>query len=75
MVSNRELVGIVAETELLDYEHPEEQISAGRLHLMRPVIHYYQHAWFIAADEQYELNAGPGNDEKELYKGCITVQE
>jgi predicted transcriptional regulator len=45
VVNNRELIGLVSETELLDYEHPEEQISASKLHIMRPVIHYYQHTY------------------------------
>ncbi len=75
VVNNRELVGIVAETELLDYEHPEEQISAGRLHLMRPVIHYYQHAYdLLLLMSSMNLTLVPVIDEKELYKGCITVQ-
>lgn len=75
VVNNRELVGIVAETELLDYEHPEEQISAGRLHLMRPVIHHYQHTYdLLLLMSSMNLTLIPVIDEKELYKGCITIQ-
>jgi predicted transcriptional regulator len=75
VVNNRELIGLVSETELLDYEHPEEQISASKLHIMRPVIHYYQHTYdLLRIMSSLNLSLIPVVDEKEQYKGCITIQ-
>lgn len=75
VVNNRELIGLVSETELLDYEHPEEQISASKLHIMRPVIHYYQHTYdLLRIMSSLNLSLIPVVDEKEQYKGCITLQ-
>lgn len=75
VVNNRELIGLVSETELLDYEHPEEQISASKLHIMRPVIHYYQHTYdLLRIMSSLNLSLIPVIDEKEQYKGCITIQ-
>ena len=75
VVNKRELIGLVSETELLDYEHPEEQISVSKLHIMRPVIHYYQHTYdLLRIMSSLNLSLIPVIDEKEQYKGCITLQ-
>lgn len=75
VVKNRELIGLVAETDLLDYERPDEQINASKVHLLRPVIHYYQHAYdIVRLMSSMNLTLVPVIDEKELYKGCITIR-
>jgi CBS domain-containing protein len=75
VVNNRELVGLVSETDLLDYEHPDEQINVSKLHLMRPAIHYYQHTYdLVRLMSSLNLTLIPVIDEKELYKGCITLK-
>lgn len=73
VVNNRELIGVVSETDLLDYEHPDEQINVSKLHLMRPAIHYYQHTYdLLRIMSSLNLTLIPVIDEQELYKGCIT---
>jgi acetoin utilization protein AcuB len=75
VVNNRELIGLVSETDLLDYEHPEEQINASKLHIMRPAIHHYQHTYdLLRLMSSLNLTLIPVIDEQELYKGCITLQ-
>lgn len=75
VVNNRELIGLVSDTDLLDYEHPEEQISLSKLHFMRPVIHFHQHAYdVLKLMSGLNLTLIPVLDEKEQYKGCITLQ-
>ena len=75
VVKNRELIGLVAETDLIDYEHPDEQINASKVHLLRPVIHFYQHAYdILRLMSSMNLTLIPVIDEKELYKGCITIR-
>ncbi|HQQ93742.1 MAG TPA: CBS domain-containing protein [Bacteroidia bacterium] len=75
VVKNRELIGLVAETDLIDYEHPEEKINASKVLLLRPVIHYYQHAYdILRLMSSMNLTLIPVIDEKELYKGCITIR-
>lgn len=75
VVNNRELVGLVSETDLLDYEHPDEQINVSKLHLMKPAIHYYQHTYdLVRLMSSLNLTLIPVIDEKELYKGCITLK-
>jgi len=75
VVNNRELIGVVSETDLLDYEHPDEQINVSKLHLMRPAIHYYQHTYdLLRIMSSLNLTLIPVIDEQELYKGCITLK-
>lgn len=75
VVNNRELIGIVSETDLIDYEHPEEQINLAKMHLSRPAIHHYQHAYdVVRLMSSLNLTLIPVIDEKELYKGCITLK-
>jgi acetoin utilization protein AcuB len=75
VVNDRALVGLVSETDLLDYEHPEEQINVSNIHLLRPAIHYYQHTYdLVRLMSSLNLTLIPVIDEKELYKGCITLK-
>jgi acetoin utilization protein AcuB len=75
VVNNRELIGLVSETDLLDYEHPDEQINVSKLHLMRPVVHHYQHTYdIVRLMSAMNLTLIPVLDEKEMYKGCITLR-
>jgi acetoin utilization protein AcuB len=75
VVNNRHLVGLVSETDLLDYEHPDEQINASKLHIMRPAVFEHQHAYdIIKLMSSLSLSLVPVIDEQEMYKGCITVQ-
>jgi acetoin utilization protein AcuB len=75
VVNNRGLVGIVSETDLLDYEHPDEKINASKLHLLRPSVHENQHAYdVVRLMSSLNLTLIPVVDEKEVYKGCITLK-
>lgn len=75
VVKDRELIGIVSETDLLDYEHPEEKINVSKLHLMRPVIQHFQHAYdVVRLMSSMNLTLIPVVDENDKYKGCITLK-
>jgi acetoin utilization protein AcuB len=75
VVNNRELVGVVTETDLMDYEHPEEELNLNKVPLLRPVIHHYQHTYeLVKLMSGLNLTLIPVLDENELYKGCITLK-
>lgn len=75
VVNNRELVGIVSETDLMDYERPDEPINASKLPLLKPIIHHYQHTYeLVKLMSSLNLSLIPVLDENELYKGCITLK-
>lgn len=75
VVKNRELVGLVSETDLIDYNHPEEEIEKSNLHLMRPAIHVHQHTYeLVKLMSSLNLTLIPVLDDDEKYKGCITLK-
>src|ERR1043165_8276998 len=75
VVNNRELIGVVSETDLLDYEHPDEQINVSKLHMMKPAIHFNQHTYdMVRLMSGLNLTLIPVLDEEGKYKGCITLK-
>jgi len=75
VVNERELIGIVSESDLLDYEHPEQKISEIKVPFIKPIIHHYQHTYdLVKLMNSLNLTLIPVLDEKELYKGCITLK-
>lgn len=75
VVQDRELIGLVSETDLLDYEKPDEQINVSKLHLMKPVIQNHQHTYdLVRLMSGLNLTLIPVTDEEGKYKGCITLK-
>ncbi len=75
VVQDRQLLGIVSENDLMDYEHPEQTIKEIKVPLMKPIIHHYQHTYdLVKLMNSLNLTLVPVLDEQELYKGCITLK-
>jgi acetoin utilization protein AcuB len=75
VVNNRELVGIVSEADLMDYDQPDEPINKSKLPLLKPIIHHTQHTYeLVKLMSSLNLTLIPVLDENELYKGCITLK-
>ena len=75
VVKDRELVGLVSETDLMDYNHPEETLEELKIPLLKPIIHNYQHTYdLLKLMMSFNLTLIAVLDDKELYKGCITLK-
>src|SRR5690606_7985156 len=75
VVNERELIGLVSETDLLDYERPDEQINVSKLHLMKPAIQHHQHMYdLVRIMSGLNLTLIPVLGEDGKYKGCITLK-
>jgi acetoin utilization protein AcuB len=75
VVNNRELIGLVTETDLLDYERPDEQINVSKLQMLKPSVHHYQHTYdLVRIMTSMNLTLVPILDENEMYKGCVTLK-
>ena len=75
VVENKNLIGLVSENELMDYDHPEETISKGKINFIRPVLYDHQHTYdLVKLMASLNLSLVPVIDEKEQYKGCITLK-
>ena len=75
VVNERELIGLVSEHELIDYNNPDEKLEALKVPLLRPIIHNYQHTYdLLKLMMSFNLTLIPVLDDKELYKGCISLK-
>jgi predicted transcriptional regulator len=75
VVSKRELIGVVSENDLMDYEYPEQQISEIKIPILKPIIHHYQHTYdLVKLMNSLNLTLIPVLDENNNYKGCITLK-
>jgi acetoin utilization protein AcuB len=75
LVNNKELIGVVSENDLLDYNKPEESFDTAKIAVMKPIIHHYQHTYeLLKLMSSLNLTLIPVLDEKEFYKGCITLK-
>jgi acetoin utilization protein AcuB len=75
VVKERELIGIVSEHDLIDYNNPDEKLDSLKVPLLKPIIHNYQHTYdLLKLMMSFNLTLIPVLDDKELYKGCISLK-
>lgn len=75
VVKGTELVGLVSETDLMDYNHPEHKLIDLKTPLLKPIIHNYQHTYdLLKLMMSFNLTLIAVLDDKEKYKGCITLK-
>ncbi len=75
LVSNRQLLGVVAESDLLDYNNAEESFETAKLPILKPIIHNYQHTYeLLKLMSSLNLTLIPVLDDNEFYKGSITLK-
>lgn len=75
VVNNRQLIGIISETDVLDYDKPDEKINVSKIRFSQAAVHHYQHAYdVIHLMSAMNLTVIPVIDEEEMYKGCVTLK-
>lgn len=75
IVDNRELIGVVSESDLLDYNKPEDTFAEAKVPLLKPVIHLHQHVYdLLKLMTSLNLTVMPVLDENEHFKGSITLK-
>lgn len=75
LVKNRELIGLVSESDLLDYNKPEETFETAKIPILKPIIHHYQHFYeLLKLMQSLNLTLVPVLDENEFYKGSISLK-
>ncbi len=75
VVNERELLGLVSEHELIDDNNPDELLMNFKGKLLRPIIHINQHTYdLLKIMMSFNLTLMPVLDDKEQYKGCISLK-
>ncbi len=69
-------VGIVSDTEIIDFVTPDEQVGKLRKALAKPFVFEYQHAYeALKVYDTLKITLIPVLDERERYMGVITQQK
>lgn len=75
VVKDTDLIGLVSEAELLDYTNKEDILGDLKMPLLKPIIHNYQHTYdLLKLMMSFNLTLIAVLDDKEKYKGCITLK-
>ena len=77
VVKDRELIGLVSEHDLiLIIIIQKKKRGIKKTPLLKPIIHNYQHNIYdlLKLMMSFNLTLIPVLDDKELYKGCITLK-
>lgn len=75
VINGTELIGLVSETDLIDYNNPDDKLIDLKIPLLKPIIHNYQHTYdLLKLMMSFNLTLIAVLDDKEKYKGCITLK-
>lgn len=75
LVDNRELIGVVSESDLLDYNKPNETFESAKIPVLKPIIHFNQHVYdLLKLMTSLNLTIMPVLDENEHFKGSISLK-
>jgi acetoin utilization protein AcuB len=76
IVNNKELLGLISDSDIYDLNMAEEPIGNHSLSLIRPFVNYDQHVYeIIGMVSRMKLTVVPVLDNKNNYLGLITLQE
>ena len=75
VVDNKELIGVVSESDLLDYNKPEDTFKTATVPLIKPIIHHHQHVYdLLKLMTSLNLTVMPVLDDNEKFKGSISLK-
>ena len=76
IVNNKEFLGLIADTDILDMNEPEEAIGNHHLSLTKPFVTAYQHIYeVIDAMARMEISLVPVLDDNNHYLGVILAND
>lgn len=74
IVENKEFLGLVSDTDILDLNTPELPLSSHKLSLIRPYVFEHNHIYeVIKLVNNFTLTVIPVLDAQNNYQGCISL--
>lgn len=75
VIDKTHYVGLISDTEIIDFIAPAEQLNKLRKSLSKPFVYDYQHAYeALKIYSMHDISTIPVLDEHEHYMGVITQQ-
>lgn len=76
IVNDKELLGLIGESDIYDLNMPEEPLGNHQLSLFRPYVLYHQHVFEIMElASRLKLSVIPVLDDAKMYLGVITIPD
>lgn len=73
VVDHKQYLGIISESDILDYNKLDEKISESKIHLQRPMVYVHQHVYeLFRLMTKYNITVMPVLNEKDEYVGSIS---
>ncbi len=76
IVNNTDFLGLISDSDIYDLNKPDEPIGNHKLTLLKPYVKADQHIFeVISLVARLKLTVVPVLDEKDRYKGVITIND
>jgi CBS domain-containing protein len=75
VTDNKKYIGIISESDILDYNKLNEKISESKIHLEKPFVYVHQHIYeLFRLMTKYNVTVMPVLNEKDEYIGSISAK-
>ena len=75
VVDNKKYIGVISESDIIDYNKLNEKISESSIHLERPFIYIHQHIYeLFRLMTKYNVTIMPVLNEKDEYVGNVSAR-
>ncbi len=75
IIDGHKLIGVITESDILDYNKLNEKISKSAIHIERPFTFIHQHIYeLFRLMVKYNITVMPVLDDKENYIGCVSAK-
>ncbi|GIV26495.1 MAG: hypothetical protein KatS3mg027_0309 [Bacteroidia bacterium] len=72
---NKQYIGVISESDILDYNKLNEKISDAKLHIERPFVYLHQHIYeLFRLMTKYNITVMPVLNEKDEYAGSVSAR-
>lgn len=73
IVDHKKYIGLIAESDILDYNRLDEKISEAKIHIEKPFIYTHQHIYeLFRLMTKYNITVMPVLNEKDEYIGSVS---
>lgn len=75
IADKKKYIGVISESDILDYNKLNEKISESKIHITRPFVYVHQHIYeLFRLMTKYNITVMPVLNEKDEYVGSISAR-
>lgn len=75
ITDKKQYIGVISESDILDYNKLDEKISDSKIHLEKPFVYVHQHVYeMFRLMTKYNITVMPVLNEKDEYAGSVSAK-